>query len=51
MIVLGLILLLIGWFTTISLLYALGGVLLVIGVVLFALGAPGRPVGGRKVWW
>lgn len=51
MIVLGLILLLVGWFTKISLLYALGGVLLIIGVVLFALGALGRPVGGRKVWW
>lgn len=51
MLVLGLILVLVGWFTGIQLLYVLGGVLLIIGVVLFALGALGRPVGGRRVWW
>lgn len=50
MIVLGLILVLVGWFTKLTLLYYLGGALLIIGVVLFALGAAGRPVGGRH-WY
>ena len=40
-----------GWFTKISLLYLLGGLLLIIGVVLFALGAAGRPVAGRRNWF
>jgi hypothetical protein len=51
MIVFGIILLLIGYFTGISILYTIGGILLVIGVVLWILGAVGRPVGGRKVWY
>lgn len=50
MVVLGIILLLIGWLTGISILSTIGVVLIVIGVVLFALGAAGRPVGGRN-WW
>ena len=51
MIVLGIILLVIGYFTGLSLLYTIGGILLVIGVILWVLGAVGRPVGGRKVWF
>jgi hypothetical protein len=51
MIVLGVILLLIGYFAGISILYTIGGILVVIGVVLWVLGAVGRPVGGRKVWF
>jgi hypothetical protein len=51
MIVLGIILLLIGYFTGISILYTIGGILVVIGVVLWILGAVGRPIGGRKVWF
>jgi hypothetical protein len=51
MIVLGIVLLLIGYFTGISILYTIGGFLVVIGVVLWVLGAVGRPVGGRKVWF
>ena len=51
MIVLGVILLLIGYFTGLSILYTIGGILLIIGVVLWVLGAVGRPVGGRKVWF
>jgi hypothetical protein len=51
MIVLGIILLLIGYFTGLSILYTIGGILVVIGVVLWILGAVGRPVGGRKVWF
>lgn len=51
MIILGLILLLVGYFTGITLLYYLGGLLLLVGVVLLVLGAVGRPVGGRKAWF
>lgn len=51
MIILGIILLVIGYFTGISLLYTIGGILVVIGVILWVLGAAGRPVGGRKVWF
>lgn len=51
MIVLGIILLLIGYFAGISILYTIGGILLVIGIIMWILGAVGRPVGGRKVWF
>ena len=51
MIILGIILLLIGYFTSLSILYTIGGILVVVGVVLWILGAVGRPVGGRKVWF
>lgn len=48
MIVLGLVLLLLGFFLDISILWTIGIIVLVVGVVLFALGAMGRAVGGRK---
>jgi hypothetical protein len=51
MIVFGVILLLIGYVTGISILYTIGGILLVVGVVLWILGAVGHPLGGRKVWY
>jgi hypothetical protein len=47
MIVLGIILLIIGYFTGLSILYTIGGILVVIGIILWILGAVGRPVGGR----
>jgi hypothetical protein len=49
-IVLGVILLIIGWLTGISILYTVGGILLVIGLILLLLGSVGRPVGGRR-WY
>jgi hypothetical protein len=51
MLVLGLILLILGWLTDIGLLVTLGIIVLVIGAVLWILGATGRPVGGRRHWW
>jgi hypothetical protein len=48
--ILGLILLLLGWLTGIGILTTLGIILLVIGAVLWILGAVGRPVGGRRYW-
>jgi hypothetical protein len=50
MLILGLILLLVGWLLGIGLLTTVGIVLLVVGLVLLALGAAGRPVGGRT-WY
>jgi hypothetical protein len=50
-IVLGIVLVLIGYFTQIPILTTVGGVLVLVGVVLWILGAVGRPVGGRKVWF
>ena len=50
MIVLGIILLIIGWLTGISILYTVGGILLVIGLVLLLLGSVGRPIAGRR-WY
>lgn len=51
MIILGLILLLIGYLTGISVLYTIGGILLVVGAVFWLLGGIGRPVGGRRYWY
>lgn len=51
MIVLGAILLILGWVLGISILYTIGIILLIVGVVLFALGASGRAVGGRSHWY
>ena len=51
MIVFGLILLLIGWLLGISILYTIGAILLVVGLILLLLGRTGRPVGGRNNWW
>jgi hypothetical protein len=47
-IVIGLILLVVGWLLGISLLTTLGIIALVIGIILFALGASGHAVGGRR---
>ncbi len=51
MIILGIILAVIGYVTGVSILYSIGALLVVVGVILWILGAVGRPVGGRKVWF
>ncbi|MET7331069.1 DUF6131 family protein [Nonomuraea sp. NPDC005650] len=51
MIIVGIILLLLGWLLGISLLYTIGIILLVIGLIFLVLGYVGRPVGGRKHWF
>ncbi|GII31861.1 DUF6131 family protein [Planotetraspora mira] len=48
MIVIGIILLIIGFLTGISILWTIGIIVLVIGLVLMLMGRMGRPVGGRK---
>jgi hypothetical protein len=50
-IILGIILLVVGYVTGISIIYSIGGLLVLVGVILWILGAVGRPVGGRKVWF
>jgi Flp pilus assembly protein TadB len=51
MIVLGLILLILGWVLGIGILVTIGIIVLVIGVVFLILGQTGRAVGGRKYWY
>jgi hypothetical protein len=50
-IILGLILLLIGLFAKISILWTIGLIILIIGAVLWLLGSTGRAVGGRRHYW
>ncbi len=51
MIILGIVLLVIGAIANIGILYALGAILVVIGVILWILGATGRAVGGRRYYY
>ena len=51
MIVLGLVLLLLGFLLEVSILTTIGIILIVVGAVLFLLGSTGRAVGGRKHWF
>jgi hypothetical protein len=51
MLILGLVLLILGYLTNIGFLVTLGIILLVIGAVLWILGSMGRPVGGRRHYW
>jgi hypothetical protein len=51
MLILGLILLLLGFLLKISILWTVGIILLLVGVVLFILGSTGRAVGGRRHWY
>lgn len=51
MIVLGVILLVIGFLAGISILWTIGIVLVVLGVILWVLGSVGHAVGGRRHYW
>jgi Family of unknown function (DUF6131) len=51
MIVLGLVLLVIGWLAGIPILVTIGTIVLVIGLVLMVLGTTGRAIGGRRYWY
>jgi energy-coupling factor transporter transmembrane protein EcfT len=50
-IVLGVILLVLGFVFSIPVLWTIGIVLLVIGAVLALLGMAGREIGGRRHWY
>ena len=49
--ILGLLLLLLGYLIGVGILQTLGIILVVVGAVLWILGAMGRPVGGRRHYW
>jgi hypothetical protein len=49
--ILGVILLIIGWLAGIGILTTIGIILIIIGAVLWILGSTGRPVGGRRHYW
>jgi hypothetical protein len=51
MIILGIILLLIGLLTNIPIVWTLGIIALVVGLILLLLGAIGHSVGGRRHYW
>jgi hypothetical protein len=51
MIIVGLVLLLLGFLLGIYFLWVIGLVLLLVGVVLLLLGRSGRPVGRRNHYW
>ena len=51
MIVLGVVLMLIGFITKIPILWSLGIVVALVGIVLVLLGAAGREIGGRRHWY
>jgi Family of unknown function (DUF6131) len=51
MIILGLILLIIGIVAGIGILWTIGVILLVVGLILALFGAIGRGIGGRRHYW
>jgi hypothetical protein len=51
MIILGIILLIIGFVAKIAILWTLGIIALVIGLILAILGGVGHAVGGRRHYW
>lgn len=51
MIILGVILLIIGFVTAIKIIWILGIIAVVIGAVLAIAGAGGRAIGGRAHWY
>jgi uncharacterized membrane protein HdeD (DUF308 family) len=51
MIILGVVLLIVGFLTGIPIIWTLGIIALVIGLILAIVGASGRAVGGRAHYW
>jgi hypothetical protein len=51
LIILGAVLLIIGFIAKISILWTIGLVLIVVGAILAILGGTGRRVGGRAHWY
>jgi hypothetical protein len=50
-IILGLVLLVLGFLLDISILWTIGIILLIVGAVLWIAGSLGRAVGGRRHYW
>jgi Family of unknown function (DUF6131) len=51
MIVLGIVLLILGFILKVAIVWTIGIVILVAGLILALLGATGRAVGGRRHYW
>ena len=51
MIILGLILLIVGFVAKLAILWLIGIIVLAIGLILALLGAVGHAVGGRRHYW
>ena len=51
MIFLGIVLVILGVILGIGILYTLGAILLVVGVILWLMGSMGRAVGGRRHYY
>jgi len=51
MIIIGVVLLLIGYLLAVPILWTIGAILVVVGAVLFILGAAGREIGGRRHYY
>jgi uncharacterized protein DUF6131 len=51
MIILGIILLIIGFLAHIAILWTIGIVVLVLGLIAVLLGSTGRAIGGRRHYW
>lgn len=51
MIIFGIVLLILGYVLPLPILSTIGWILVVVGAVLWILGAIGRPVAGRRVWF
>jgi hypothetical protein len=51
MIVLGIVLLIVGFLLHVAFLWTIGIILLVIGLILWMLGAVGHAVAGRRHYW
>jgi Family of unknown function (DUF6131) len=50
-ILLGIVLLIIGFFTKIAIVWTIGLVVIAIGLILILLGFIGHPVAGRRHYW
>jgi hypothetical protein len=51
MIILGIILLIVGFLAKIAIVWTIGIVVLAVGLILVLLGAVGRGIGGRRHYW
>lgn len=51
MLILGVILLIVGWVLGIEILWILGIILAALGLCLLLIGMSGRTVGGRRYYW
>ncbi|MFJ3877744.1 MULTISPECIES: DUF6131 family protein [unclassified Streptomyces] len=51
MIILGVILLIVGYVAGIAILWTIGIILVLVGLVLWILGSVGHAIGGRRHYW